>query len=177
VRSWFLIALAGWLLGVVVATAGSLYAVDQLGRGLLGRPAYGVSLAEVSSQLPGMSSGHRTPPSTTPPSTRSPSPPSGAAMRAAMVPARPLRQRSSIGQVRTINTAGGTAEARCEHGLAYLIYEMPRQGFSARDRRPGPASAASVTFENSTGGLVLRVTCASAGYPVGHVAPVRPAGG
>jgi hypothetical protein len=166
VRSWLLIGPAGWLLGVVIATAGSLYTVDQLGRGLLDRPAQGVSVAIVSKQFP----------QATTHSTRAYSAP---AMRsAAMVPARRARQHPSASQGRVIATPGGSAEAVCEHGAAYLVYEVPRQGFSIRDLRRGPASTASVTFMNSTGGLILRVICAATRwYPLTHVSLLSRGGG
>ena len=151
-RSWLLIGPACWLLGVAIATAGSLYTVGQLGRGLLSRPAYRVSVAIV---------------------TRSPAP----AMRAAaMLPVRRRQQRPARPGT-AVETTGGTAEAACERGAAYLLYEIPRQGFGIRDLRPGPASTASVTFRNSTGWLVLRVTCTVGGYPAEHVSRLRPVGG
>jgi hypothetical protein len=173
VRSWLLIGPVGWLLGVVIATAGSLYTVDQVGRGLLDRPAYRISVAVVSRQFPQVR--YDRPPAT----THSASASSAPAMRsAAMFPARRARQHPTASPGRVIATPAGSAEAVCEHGAAYLIYEVPRQGFSIRDLRRGPASMASVTFMNSTGGLILRVICtANRWYPLMHVSPLSRAGG
>ena len=50
-RSRVLIGAGAWLLGAVAATAGSLYAVDQLGQGLLAQHTKQVSVAMVNAEL------------------------------------------------------------------------------------------------------------------------------
>jgi hypothetical protein len=175
VRSWLLIGLAGWLVGTVVATAGSMYAIDQLGRGLLDRPASRVSIALVNSELARASSEHPVPPPTHSPGTSSATSPAPRA--AAVVPATRARPRPPASQGRLIDTAGGTAAVACGRGGARLLYAIPRQGFSVRDPQWGPSFEASVTFSNTTGWLVLRVVCTEAGYPLKRLSTFGEAAG
>jgi hypothetical protein len=58
--------------------------------------------------------------------------------------------------------------ATCESAGAYLLYWSPDQGFEADDVIRGPAAVASVTFQNLTSGIVMRVSC-SGGTPIAHV--------
>ena len=162
-RSRLLIGATGWLLGAVTATAGSLYAVDQLGQGLLAQHSKRVSVAMVNAEL-AQDHSRRSAPAV----TQSPSASASPALkgRAAHVPHRRRQPASTEAE---FSTPGGTAGATCSQGKARLLYESPGQGYGVDDLVAGPATAASVTFTNSRGGVVLRVTCGSAGSPAKHV--------
>ena len=180
-RSRLLIGVTGWLLGAVTATAGSLYAVDQLGEGLLAQHTKRVSVAMVNRELAQEGSERPTPPATRPPSpspSQSPSASSAASTRAARtVPGAQPQRHPPASTTRVLDTAGGQAEAECKQGDAYLVYWSPGQGYDIHDLRRGPAPVASVTFTNASGGVVLRVTCASSGNPVKHVSAFSRGGG
>ena len=47
----------------------------------------------------------------------------------------------------------------------------------ADDVSKGPARAASISFTDSSGGVLMRVTCTSAGVPVAHVSQLSWDGG
>lgn len=175
--SRLLIGASAWLLGAVTATAGSLYAVDQLGQGLIAQHSKRVSVAMVNRELAQENSERpllaRTP---SPRASASPSPsPSPAASRsrgprAAGTAPRPSSHRPRPSSTaRVLNTVGGQAEAACQQGSAQLVYESPSQGYDIHDLQPGPAAQASVTFTSSGGGVVLKVTCSSSDKPVEHV--------
>ncbi len=184
-RSRLLIGVTGWLLGAVTATAGSLYAVDQLGQGLLAQHSKRVSVAMVNSELAQENSERPAPSATHSPSpSPSPSPSSGSGpgTRAARtVPGTQPQRRTPAGPppstTRLLDSAGGQAEAACKQGEAYLVYVSPGQGYDFHDLNSGPAREASVTFTNDSGGVVLRVTCSSSGDPVKHVSAFSWGGG
>jgi hypothetical protein len=72
-----------------------------------------------------------------------------------------------------LTSADGSVLATCQSGGAYLVYWSPDQGYTADDVTRGPASVASVTFSNTAGGVVMRVSCSS-GTPVAHVFTISP---
>jgi hypothetical protein len=72
-----------------------------------------------------------------------------------------------------LTSADGSVLASCQSAGAYLVYWSPDQGYTADDVTRGPAAVASVTFSNTAGGVVMRVTCQS-GTPVAHVLPISP---
>lgn len=166
-RSRLLIGATGWLLGAVTATAGSLYAVDQLGQGLLTEHTKRVSVAMVNAELAQNHPRHSAPAVTQTPS-RTPRPSSSASPSGRPAHA-PHNRRNQAGAEVEFSTPGGTAGAVCSQGKARLLYESPGQGYGVDDLVTGPATAASVTFTNSSGGVVLRVTCSAAGQPAKQV--------
>lgn len=168
-RSRLLIAATGWLLGAVTATVGSLFAVDQLGQGLLAQHTKRVSVAMVNRELAQENSERPGAAATIRGQSPSPSPSaSGSHGVRASRTVHGTRRHDPPGPGRVLNTAGGQAEARCEAGGAYLVFASPGQGYDLNDLHRGPAQVASVTFTNSSGGVVLRVTCTSSGTPVGR---------
>jgi hypothetical protein len=72
-----------------------------------------------------------------------------------------------------LSSADGSVLASCQSGGAYLVYWSPDQGYTAGNVTRGPASVASVTFSNTAGGVVMRVSCTS-GTPVAHVFSISP---
>lgn len=174
-RSRFLLGISAWVIGAASATAGSLYAVDQLGQSLVAQHTKQISVAMVNAEL-SVENADRTTPS---PASTSPSPsPSTSHTRhrpAAVLPGRARQVHS--GSSKLLTSEGGTAEASCDNGLARLLYWSPAQGFEADDVIKGPARFASVTFSDTTGGVVMRVACTSAGVPVAHVSPLSWSGG
>jgi hypothetical protein len=165
-----MIGLGAWLLGALAATAGSMIAVGALANGLLspqtqllaGAPSgadlgaggsVGTSPAPSASVSPSQSRASGRP---------SPGPNAGAGGAAPQSVAPTL-----------LTSADGSVLAACQSGGAYLIYWSPDQGFTADDVARGPAQVASVTFSNTAGGVVMRVTCPS-GTPVAHVVAITP---
>ncbi len=180
-RSRILLGIGAWVLGAASATAGSLYAVDQLGQSLLAQHTKQISVAMVNAEL-ALENADRTTqgviPSSAPPASPSPSasttPPRP--RPAAVQPSRQahrLRRQSS----KLLTSRGGTAAASCDNGLVRLLYWSPAQGFEADDVSKGPARVASVTFTDTSGGVVMRVACTSTGVPVAHVSPLGWGGG
>jgi hypothetical protein len=181
VRSRILLGVSAWLLGAVSATAGSLYAVDQLGEGLLAQHSKEISVATVNSELALENSGKASPVTT--PARTTPTSPSRSTPDAAhrMAGARSGQQtpRAQPQPSKLLTSRGGTAAAACNNGLARLVYWSPAQGFEADDVSKGPARVASVTFTDNSGGggVVMRVSCTSAGVPVAHVSSLSWGGG
>jgi len=154
VRSRFLIGAGAWLLGAIAASAGSLYAVDQLGQDLLVQQGNQVSVAMVNSELALENSEHRTQlpgqsPSVTPSATRSTKPRGR--------PSPTTTPTSNPGQLLT--SSDGTAVATCQQGQAYLVYVSPYNGYEADHVVRGPARVASVVFRGQSSGIVMDVSC------------------
>lgn len=167
--SRFAIGLSAWLLGASAATAGSVYAVDQLGHDLLIQQSKQVSVSMVNSELTQESTEHKTPlpgvsPSVTP-SVRHrrkhhwkvkvrPQP--------TATPTPSATPTTDPGQL--LSSPDGTVVATCRSGLAYLVYVSPYNGFEVDDLFRGPARYARVTFEGQGSGIVMTVSC-TAGKP------------
>lgn len=177
-RSRILLGIGAWVLGAASATAGSLYAVDQLGQSLVAQHTKQISVTMVNAEL-ALENADRTTPGATP-SSASPSPsPSTSHVRhrpaAVHVSHRVRHARSHPSKLLT--SQGGTVAASCDNGLARLLYWSPALGFEADGVNKGPARVASVRFTASSGGVVMRVACSSAGVPVAHVSPLGWGGG
>lgn len=171
-RSRILLGVSAWLLGAASATAGSLYAVDQLGEGLLAQHGKEISVATVNAELALENSGRTGPPAPIATPSPSPSTPRKQQPTARAHQTRPTRHvpRQST---KLLTSSGGTTAASCENGLALLVYWSPAQGFEADDVSKGPARVATVTFTSDADGVMMRVTCTSAGVPVAHVSPLN----
>jgi hypothetical protein len=169
VRSRVLIGVGAWLLGAVAATAGSLYAVDQLGQGLFAQHTKQFSVAMVNAEL---AQDRTSRPSQPPAPSHSPTPAPQASDSARKV--RPAATRATAKPVtrnagKLLMSRGGTAVASCRRGGAVLIYSSPYQGYEVRDFVRGPSRVASVTFASDSREVVLRVTCTSSGIPAPQV--------
>jgi hypothetical protein len=177
-----MIGASAWLLGALTATAGSLYAVDQLGQGLLEQHSKQVSVAMVNAELALESSGNAgRAPTQSPRASVSPAGAGGTTRAGAPDKAKPLNSRKASAPVagaadKLLTSAGGTAEAICRGGLARLLYWSPAQGFDVFRVQPGPASDASVTFTDPTGGVTMRIACTGSGVPVARTSPFQWAG-
>lgn len=168
--SRFLVGLGAWLLGVGIATTGSMIAVHELAHGLLvsqtqqlGAGATAVGLVEGSA---------------------SPSPSPAAPSAIASSSRRPVKRHtvrpSASSDAPTpagtlLESGEGSVMADCVTGGAYLLYWSPDQGFQAEDVSRGPSSVASVTFRglSASVSVVMRVSCL-AGTPIAHLH--RPSG-
>jgi hypothetical protein len=175
------VAIGAWLLGALTATGGSLLAVDQLAQGLLEQRTKQVSVGMVNAELALENS---EPASAAPAASPSPSASSAAgskpnaARRSAGVhgkTAAPRPDPSDTGKLLT--SAGGTAVATCEDGRARLLYWSPAQGFAVFRVEPGPSLIVSVTFTDSSEGIVMHVACGTSGVPVAHTATWQWGGG
>lgn len=180
VRSRVVLGVGAWLLGVTLATAGSLYAVDQLDNSLLAVNSRQMSVKMVNSELahehvqrarpvratrkagrPRESSGQRAhkhssaKPRVSPSQSATPTPTSSPAAGV------------------WLSSADGGADAVCLPGGAYLQYWTPQPGFEVDDVSRGPAAVASVVFRDDAGGIVMQISC-SAGVPTKRLTPAGP---
>ena len=179
-RSRFLIGAAAWVLGAVVATGGSLLAVNGLAHGLLGQGTQQLTQATVPSGL----TGYRA--HTSPPAAQGGSAANGdrddaetgtSHQQPAVHPtqqATPSRPNPASGGSLLVSS-GGTVMASCQSGKAYLQYWSPDQGYRADDVIRGPALQASVGFESLKSEVQIRVTC-NGSHPVAHLSN-DPSGG
>jgi len=169
VRSRVLIGVGAWLLGAVAATAGSLYAVDQLGHGLFAQHTKQFSVAMVNAELAqdGASRSSQTPAPSQSPTPAPRTSRSGHKVRPATT--RPTAKPVTRSASKLLTSPGGTAVASCQQSGAFLIYWSPDQGFETRDFVRGPSPVASVTFASDSREVVVRVTCTSSGVPTPHV--------
>jgi hypothetical protein len=169
VHSRFLIGAGAWVLGALTATTGSMIAVGALAHGLLSPQTQLLAGAPSSANLDAGDSVSPTPAASAsiPPSPSAgpvqPSPgfsPAGGAAPPSVAPT-------------LLTSADGSVLAACQSGGAYLVYWSPDQGYTADHVTRGPAPVAKVTFSNTAGGVVMRVSCSS-GTPVAQVFPVSP---
>jgi hypothetical protein len=188
VSSRFLLGLGAWLLGAVTATSGSMIAVNTLAHGLLDAQAQAQQLGgkvvsgdlepkasntdESPSASPAAAAGSRTPAAK---AMHSASPSSNAAARGSGrgpvgdSPSQSPPSGSSQSPAGTLLvSSGGSVTATCESAGAYLLYWSPNQGFEVDNVVRGPAAVASVVFQNTTSGIVMRVSC-SGGKPIAQV--------
>lgn len=161
------------LLGAASATAGSIYAIAQLGQGLVEQHTTQVSVAMVNAEV-AKDSG--TAPATGPVTGSSPT-------ASAQAPHAPAKRHSgdkhraappltgSPGKLLT--SPGGTTIASCSQDRAELLSSSPYQGFGEARLVGGPSAVASVTFINSSIGVIMKVTC-DAGVPVAQVSEFHP---
>jgi hypothetical protein len=170
VRSRFWIGAGAWLLGAVTATTGSMIAVGALAHGLLSPQAQLLAGAPSSADLDVDSA------SPTPAAASASISPSPAASSARPSPGPSPVAGGAAPQTAAptlLTSADGSVLASCQRGGAYLVYWSPDQGYTANNVARGPAQVASVTFSNTAGGVVMRVSCPS-GTPVAHVYPITP---
>lgn len=153
--SRFLVGLGGWLLGAAAATTGSMVAVGHLANGLLSVQSQQVGGTSSSADFDAI--GGQGGPQPTASVTTSADP-----------AASPSATGAAPSTQTLLTSADGSVLATCGAAGAYLVYWSPAQGFMADDVARGPAVVASVTFENQSGGLIMRVSCLS-GTPVAHV--------
>jgi hypothetical protein len=164
VPSRVFVGVGAWLVGAASATAGSIYAVAQLGQGLVEQHTTQVSVAMVNAEL-AQGGG----------AMAATGPVTGSSPTASHTPAK----RHSGGQHRAVpplsgnpgrllTSPGGTTIASCSQDRAELLSSSPYQGFQEARFVGGPSAVASVTFTNSSIGVIMKVTC-DAGVPVAHV--------
>ncbi len=179
-RSRILLGIGAWVLGAASATAGSLFAVDQLGQSLVAQHAKQISVAMVNAELALENADRATHGATQSSPSAAPSPSASKShVRPRPAAVQPSRQAHRLDRQssKLLTSRGGTTAASCDNGLARLLYWSPAQGFEADDVNKGPARVASVSFTDSNGGVVMRVACTSAGVPVAHVSPLGWGGG
>jgi hypothetical protein len=158
----------------VTATSGSLYAVAQLGHGLIEQHTKQVTVAMVNAELAQDGSARTTNPSLPPSPAVSPkvshpvTKPGGDPTHHAVPPVKYSRK--------LLTSEGGWAWATCGPAGAQLLSDSPAQGFKVFRFEPGPSTVASVTFTDSSGGVSMKVTCSS-GAPVEHVSTFGWGGG
>ncbi len=169
-RSGFLIGAGAWVLGALTATTGSMIAVGALAHGLLS--AQTQLFAGVPSRA-NLDAGGSVSPTPAVSASISPSPPAGPVRPTPGL--RPLAGGAAPSSVAPtlLTSADGSVLAACQSGGAYLVYWSPDQGYTAHNVTRGPAPVAKVTFSNTAGGVVMRVSCSS-GTPVAQVFPVSP---
>jgi hypothetical protein len=154
-----LLGVVAWLLGAVVATGGSLFAVSALGQ--IMSPAAGdqLSMAAVNQAL--ASEAAEQPAGLHPLGARR-------LPRAQRTQAsRPHRQPPPPGPAdgTVLTSAGGTVIAGCAGRRVYLISWSPQQGFQASGATPRPAATARVTFTGPQQTVTVVASCRR-GVPV-----------
>jgi hypothetical protein len=159
VRSRVLLGVGAWLLGATSATAGSLYAVGQLGNSLLAVSTKQMSVEMVNSDLAQENSRHPVPL----PSSTQPSGPRH--IKKSATPGHSASPGTSSSAGTLLTSPDGSAEAVCTTSGAYLSYWSPQPGFEVDDVVRGPAAVASVIFRGASGGIKMNVSC-DGGVPV-----------
>jgi hypothetical protein len=134
-----------WTLGAAVSVGVGLLALSLIGVGLTNGSGDHLTQPVGRADLPGP-----TVPSSQPTAGDPSATPSASATTTAT---------ATMGQNRTIDSAGGTVVARCQPGGAYLVYWSPSPGFRAGVDIRGPAAEARLSFESSTREINVRVTC------------------
>lgn len=165
--SRYLIGAGAWLLGAASATAGSLYAIAQLGQGLVEQHTARYSVAMVNAEL-ALDGAPRT---TDPATSRSPS--ASPKVSHSSATRRSGRKHHATPAVRYsskwLTSNGGMAYVACGPSGVQLLHDIPAQGFEVKPFVRGPSPVVSVTFINSSIGWVINVRCDSAGVPVAQV--------
>jgi hypothetical protein len=176
VRSRVLLGVGAWLLGATSATAGSLYAVGQLGNSLLAVSASQMSVANVNADLAREQANRA---ASLPTATDQPkdhdraraSKPGHLKKTPASSPSPTATPSSSRGVLLT--SPDGSAEAMCTSAGAYLSYWYSPPGFEADDVVRGPAAVASVIFRAASGGGIKMIVSCDGGVPVKQLVNVR----
>ena len=176
VRSRVLLGVGAWLLGAASATAGSLYAVGQLGNSLLAVSTKQISVAMVNADL-AREEARRSEPLPHP--THSASPHrrkvahKPAHHKSLPSPSQSVSPVASTSAGTLLTSPDGSAEAVCTPTGAYLSYWTPQPGFEIDDVMRGPAAVASVTFQGDAGGIIMSVSC-HGGVPVKRLVNAGP---
>ena len=172
--SRIIIGAGAWLLGAASATAGSLYAIAQLGHGLVEQHTAQVTVAMVNAELAQDSAiAPSASPVSKPSSTAAPK-----ASRSAAPQPSGGKRHATAPVTQWLSSDAGTVEASCSADGAQLLYESPVLGFGVDWDHlvPGPGPVASVPFVGSSFSVVMKVTCDS-GIPVAQVSRFQPGGG
>jgi len=158
-----------WLLGAIGATGGSLLAVDQLGQGLLGQHTKEISVAIVNAELATSDRGSGQQPA----ASRSAAPQASRSSGSASASPSPTHTTQTVpvttNPKKLLTSRGGTAIASCRNGSARLWVWSPGQGYAVVRVDPGPSATASVTFGDSSGRVIMLISCNSSGAPVERV--------
>src|SRR5215469_14861182 len=151
-----------------MATTGCMIAVNELGHHLLDAQTVQIGATAVNADFDrGADHTHLAPVVSRSPKARSSTPAAKVTATPSPVPTpKNSPPQNSAGKL--LVSADGSVMATCESAGAYLLYWSPDQGFEADDVIRGPAAVASVTFQNLTSGIVMRVSC-SGGTPIAHV--------
>jgi hypothetical protein len=174
-RSRLLVGASVWLLGVAVATGGSMLAVSGLTRGPFGSGARQLTQTTVGSNLAGYQAhggkrGSPRPSAATGDDNDDEETGSyGRPGVIAMPRSTPSRPSPGSGGSLLVSQ-GGSVMASCQSGRAYLQYWSPNQGYRSDDVFRGPALQASLVFESFRSALRVLVTCKGS-RPVAHVSP------
>lgn len=149
------ILIAGaWLLGATTATVGSLWAVSELGQGIIGQSTQQLTSAAVNRAL----ANEAAEPS------GSPEPSPGPARAAASLapdpsPSRIPSHAQTTSSGTLLTSSGGNVVATCLSAGAYLLSWSPQQGYATSSVARGPATAATVVFQSSQTAVTMVVTC------------------
>ena len=153
------ILIAGaWLLGATTATVGSLWAVSELGQGIIGASTQQLTSAAVNRAL---ASEAADPPGSPEPS---PDPPQASASLApdpspSQIPSRTPSRAPATASGTLLTSSGGNVVATCVSAGAYLLSWSPQQGYAASSVARGPAAAAKVVFQSGQTAVTMVVTC------------------
>jgi hypothetical protein len=136
-----LTSVLAWALGAATAVGVGLLALSLIRSGLTEDAFQPLAPDSVAQADPDPSATVASPASTTPATGGPTTPGAGASSE------------------RRVTSAGGMVVARCQGGLAYLVYWTPEPGFRAEDVNRGPALVTRVTFEAPGREIKVTVVC------------------
>jgi hypothetical protein len=142
-RTRSLLAIGGWLTAAAAATVIGVLATGAAGAGITGTTTTPLSQQQVTRAL----------------AQTSPAP-------SHQQTATPFTAPGGV--TRVLDTPGGTVIARCLTGQATLLSWSPAQGYDSENIHPGPAPAATISFDAGDTETRVRVDC-PAGIPTAHL--------
>jgi len=153
-----ILIVGAWLLGVSTATVGSLWAVSELGQGIIGQSSQQLTVAAVNRAL---ASEAADPPGAPPEPSPDPSTHASASLAPDPSPSRiPSSHHATASASGTLLTSsGGNVVAGCAGGGAYLMSWSPQQDYAASSVVRGPAAEAKVVFDSGQTAVTMVVTC------------------
>jgi hypothetical protein len=132
-----LLAVAGWLAAVAVATLIGVGAIRLVGESITGTPGGVLSQGDVARAL------------ASPTPTAGPQPSGDTGPTAGASP----------GTRQSFSTTGGSVVAECAGGLVTLTAYSPAQGYEVTDADRGPDDDAEVKFRGPGGEVELHLVC------------------
>ena len=149
-----ILIVGAWLLGATTATVGSLWAVSELGQGIIGQSSQQLTSAAVNRAL----AGEANDPSGSPEPSPDPSQAS-ASLAPDPSPSRIPSQAQTTSSGTLLTSSGGNVVAACVSAGAYLLSWSPQQDYAASSVERGPAAAAKVVFQSGQTAVTMVVTC------------------
>lgn len=156
-------AIAGWLIGAVVATAIGIAAVLLVAGDLSGptaRTLTGDEVADALDSATATSTPRPTTPQTTPTPTETPAEPTGSPTPSATKLPTPTGPAEPTERTAVLTSRAGSVLARCVDGEVTLDWWSPAPGYSVEDVERGPSKEVEVEFETDhDDDLEMKIIC------------------